>query len=90
MGGELIKGCIFLCVWVDGPINGAGGRGGGVTGLQGFRAYRAYRPNKLENKNRYFHSLYMIVPSVASEARTPDEKTCSNWVKPCHVLPPNC
>ena len=67
-----------------------GGGEGGVTGLQGFRAYRAYRPNKLESKNRYFHSLYMIVPSVASEARTPDEKTCSNWVKPCHVLPPNC
>ena len=36
LGGELIKGCIFLCVWVDGPINGAGGRGGyGLTGLTG-------------------------------------------------------
>ena len=42
LGGELIKGCIFLCVWVDGPINGAGGRGGygltGLTGLQGLQA----------------------------------------------------
>ena len=46
LGGELIKGCIFLCVWVDGPINGVGE--GGVTGLQGLRAYR---PNKLESKN---------------------------------------
>ena len=42
LGGELIKGCIFLCVWVDGPINGAGGREGygltGLTGLQGLKA----------------------------------------------------
>ena len=35
MGGELIKGCIFLSVWVDGPINGAGGGGYGLTGLTG-------------------------------------------------------
>ena len=53
---------------------GRGGGGYGLTGLTGLRAYRAYRPNKLESKNRYFHSLHMIVPLVASQACTPDEK----------------